>query len=42
MGGSAAKAARDNIEMNLGKPVVSNKNSLKYKYVDDNKKIENK
>ena len=42
MGGSAAKAARDNIEKNLGKSVVSNKNSLKYKYVDDNKRIENK
>lgn len=42
MGGSAAKVARDNIEKNLGKPVVSNKNSLKYKYIDDNKRIGNK
>ena len=42
MGGSAAKAARDNIEKNLGRTVISNKNSLNYKYVDDNDKLENK
>ena len=35
MGGSAAKAARDNIEKNLGKTVISNKNSLNYEYVDE-------
>ena len=42
MGGDAAKAARDNIEKNLGKTVISNKNSLSYKYIDENNKIENK
>ncbi len=42
MGGSAAKAARDNIEKNLGKPVISNKNSLNYEYIDEIKQIENK
>ncbi len=40
MGGSAAKAARDNIEKNLGKPVISNKNSLNYEYIDENKLID--
>ncbi len=35
MGGSAAKAARDNIEKNLGKTVISNKNSLNYQYLDE-------
>lgn len=34
MGGSAAKAARDNIEENLGKKVVSKDNSLNYKYLE--------
>lgn len=42
MGGSAAKAARDNIEKNLGKTVISNKNSLNYEYIDETKQIENK
>ena len=42
MGGSAAKAARDNKEKNLGKTVISNKNSLNYEYVDETKQIENK
>ena len=42
MGGDAAKAARDNIEKNLGKTVISNKNSLSYRYIDENNKIENK
>lgn len=42
MGGDAAKAARDNIEKNLGKTVISNKNSLRYRYIDENNKIENK
>ena len=35
MGGSAAKAARNNIEKNLGKTVISNKNSLNYQYLDE-------
>ena len=42
MGGSAARAARDNIEKNLGKTVISNKNSLNYEYIDEIKQIENK
>ena len=42
MGGSAAKAARDNIEENLGKKVVSKDNSLNYKYLEEVKIIENK
>ncbi len=42
MGGSAAKAARDNIERNLGKTVISNNNSLNYEYIDEIKQIENK
>ena len=35
MGGSAAKAARDNIEKNLGRTVISNKTSLNYEYIDE-------
>lgn len=35
MGGSAAKAARDNIEKNIGRTVISNKNSLNYEYIDE-------
>ena len=35
MGGSAAKAARDNIEKSLGKSVISRGNVLNYKYIDD-------
>ena len=42
MGGHAAKVAREDIEKNLGKSVISSNNSLKYQYVDENKKIENK
>lgn len=42
MGGSAAKAARDNIEKNLGKSVISRDNQLNYKYIDNKEKIENK
>ena len=41
MGGNAAKAARDNIEKNLGESIISNKNSLNYQYIEDNL-IENK
>ena len=42
LGGSAAKAARDNLEMNLGKTIISSDNNLKYKYIEKNEKIENK
>ena len=40
MGGSTAKVARDDLEKKLGKTVISNENSLGYKY-SDNKQIEN-
>ena len=42
LGGSAAKAARDNIENNLGKSVITSKNNLNYKYIENNDVIENK
>lgn len=42
MGGHAAKVARDDIEKNLGKSVISNENALNYQYIDENKQIENK
>ena len=35
MGGSATKAARDNIEKNLGRTIISNENSLNYEYLDE-------
>ena len=41
MGGSAAKAARDNLEKNLGKSVITKDNLLNYKYKEE-KYIENK
>ena len=37
MGGHAAKVARDDIEKNLGKSVISKTNALNYKYLDSNK-----
>ena len=42
MGGHAAKVARDDIEKNLGKSVISSSNALNYQYIDENKQIENK
>ena len=42
MGGHAAKVARDDIEKNLGKSVISNQNNLNYQYLDEKVKIENK
>ena len=39
MGGHAAKVARDDIEKNLGETVVTRKNALNYKYLDDNKTL---
>lgn len=38
LGGHAAKVARDDIEKNLGKSVISNENALNYQYVDEPKK----
>lgn len=34
--------ARDDIEKNLGKSIISNENALNYQYVDENLKTENK
>ena len=42
MGGHAAKVARDDIEKNLGRSVISSENALNYQYIDENKQIENK
>jgi hypothetical protein len=42
MGGHATKVARDDIEKNLGKSVISSGNALNYQYIDENKQIENK
>ena len=36
IGGQVAKVARDNLEENLGKPIVSNKNNLSYQYLNNN------
>ena len=40
-GGRIAKNTRDNLEKELRKSVISNKNNLNYQYVDG-KKLENK
>ena len=40
--GHAAKVAREDIEKNLGKSVISNQNNLNYQYVDEIEKLENK
>ena len=42
MGGHAAKVARDDIEKNLGKTVISNQNNLNYQYLEEQEKLENK
>ncbi len=42
MSGHAAKVAREDIEKNLGKSVITSKNTLHYKYIDEEKEIENK
>lgn len=41
MNGHAAKVARDDIEKNLGESVISKKNILNYKYLNDNKTLKN-
>ena len=40
-GGKIAKNTRDNLEQELGKPVITNENHLGYQYIDE-KQIENK
>ena len=42
LGGHTAKIARDDMEKNLGEVVISNSNSIPYKYIEDDKLIENK
>ena len=42
LGGHAAKVARDDIEKNLGKSIISNQNNLNYQYLDGKEKLENK
>ena len=34
-GGNIAKTTRDNLEKELGRTVISNKNSLNYEYIDE-------
>ena len=42
IGGQIAKDARDSYEKATKKSALSSNNALNYKYIDDNKKIENK
>ena len=41
MGGHAAKVAKDDIEKNLGKTVISSKNNLNYEYLEEKVLIDN-
>lgn len=38
MGGHTAKVAREDIEKSLGETVITSRNVLKYKYLNNNKK----
>ena len=40
-GGNIARITRDNLERELGRTVISDKNTLNYKYIDD-KLLQNK
>ena len=42
IGGSIAKITRDNIEKEINRSVISKENALGYRYIEGNKKIENK
>lgn len=42
LGGHAALVARDDIEKNLGKTVINNKNRLKYEYIKEDERLEHK
>ena len=42
LGGHTAKVARKDLEKNLCKKVITNNNNLKYKYIEENKKIDNR
>lgn len=39
-GGSIAKNTRDNLENELGESVITDKNALNYKYIDETKQID--
>ena len=41
MGGHVSKVARDDIEEQLGRTIISNQNALEYQYEKDKLKIEN-
>ena len=41
-GGNIAKVTRDNLENELGRTVISNKNALDYQYIDGAMEIEEK
>ncbi len=41
-GGNIAKITRDNLEKELGETVVTNKNKLNYKYINETKKLKDK
>ena len=42
LGGHAAKVAKNDIETNLGKSIVTKDNALSYKYLDDDKQVKHK
>ncbi len=41
-GGKIAKNTRENLEKELGETVITSKNALNYKYIDDNRKLKGK
>lgn len=41
-GGNIAKITRDNLEKELGRSVITDKNSLNYEYMDEVNQLENK
>lgn len=41
-GGEVAKTARDDLEQKLGESIISSKNALNYKYLEENKKLDTK
>lgn len=41
-GGNVAKIARDDLEKKMGEIVISNKNTLGYKYLENKTEIETK
>ena len=42
IGGHTAKVARDELEKNLGRSIVSRDNALPYEYIEEDLMIENK